>query len=318
MRYLHLTLSIRYQIALGVRQGLSVEVIARRVGVHRSTLYRELNRGGTSRGYDAETAQRRARKRAKRSAANHPTKPAALWHEVRLCIGRDYSPEEICGRLECLNLPSVSIPAIYAYVQRDRAAGRSLHTHLRYAPRRRVLQRRRTLWGDKVSIRQRPACANTRQQAGHWEGDTLMGSCSQPHKLLTLVERKSRYLRLKRPKNAWASQVSRTTIRTLKPLLVRSITFDNGNEFADYQHMQQKLQCPIYFADPGKPGQRGTCENTIGLIRQYIPKGTSGRYLSIKQIQRIADKLNHRPRKCLGYRTPHEVFFNLTPVALRA
>jgi IS30 family transposase len=81
--------------------------------------------------------------------------------------------------------------------------------------------------------------------------------------------------------------------------------------------MQQKLQCPIYFADPGKPGQRGTCENTIGLIRQYIPKGTSGRHLSIKQIQRIADKLNHRPRKCLGYRTPHEVFFNLTPVALR-
>ena len=317
MRYLHLTLSIRYQIDQGVRQGLCVDVMAHRVGVHRSTLYRELNRGGTSRGYDAETAQRRADRRTQRSAANHPTKPAALWHEVRLCVRRDYSPEEIRGRLECLKLPSVSIPAIYAYVRRDRAAGGSLPQHLRYAPRRRVLQRRRAVWGDKVSIRQRPACANTRKQAGHWEGDTLMGSRGQPHKLLTLVERKSRYLRLKRPKNAWAPQVSRAAIRTLKHLPVRSITFDNGNEFADYKLMQQKLHCPIYFADPGKPGQRGTCENTIGLIRQYIPKGTSGRHLSIKQIQRIADKLNHRPRKCLGYRTPHEVFFNLTPVALR-
>jgi len=317
MRYLHLTLSIRYQIALGVRQGLCVEVIARRVGVHRSTLYRELHRGGTSRGYDAETAQRRADQRARRSAANHPTKPAALWREVRLCIGRDYSPEEICGRLECLKLPSVSIPAIYAYVQRDTAAGGSLHQHLRYAPRRRVLQRRRTLWGDKVSIRQRPDCANTRKQAGHWEGDTLMGSRSQPHKLISLVERKSRYLRLARPKNAWSSQVAQATHRTLRHLPVRSITFDNGSEFADYKCMQQKLQCPIYFADPGKPWQRGTCENTIGLIRQYIPNGTSGRYLSLKQIQRIANRLNHRPRKCLGYRTPHEVFYNLTPVALR-
>lgn len=317
MRYLHLTLSIRYQIALGVRQGLCVDVIARRVGVHRSTLYRELKRGGRSRGYDAETAQRRADKRARRSAANHPTKPVALWHEVRLCVRRDYSPDEIRGRLECLKLPSVSIPAIYAYVQRDRAAGGSLHQHLRYAPRRRVLQRRRALWGDKVSIRQRPACANTRMQAGHWEGDTLMGRCGQPDRLLTLVERKSRYLRLVRPENAMSSQVARAAIGALKHLPVRSITFDNGTEFADYKLIQQKLQCQIYFADPGKPGQRGTCENTIGLIRQYIPKGTSGRHLSTKQIQHIADKLNHRPRKCLGYRTTHEVFFNLTPVALR-
>jgi IS30 family transposase len=317
MRCLHLTLSIRYQIAVGKLQGLSVAVIARRAGVHRSTVYRELNRGGTARGYDAETAQRWADKRAQRSAANHPTKPAALWREVRLCIGRDYSPEEVRGRLECLKLASVSIPAIYAYVQRDRAAGGSLHRHLRYAPRRRVLQRRRALWGDKVSIRQRPACADTRKQPGHWEGDTLMGSSRQPHKLLTLVERTSRYLCLVRPENAWSSEVAQAAIRALKPLPVRSITFDNGTEFADYKRIQKALRCQIYFADPGKPGQRGTCENTIGLIRQYIPKGTSGRHLSIKQLQRIADKLNHRPRKCLGYRTPHEVFFNLTPVALR-
>ena len=317
MRYLHLTLSIRYQIAFGVRQGLSEEVIARRVGFDRSTIYRELKRGATSRGYDAETAQRRADVRAQRSAANHPTKPPALWREVTLCVHRDYSPDQIRGRLECLNLPSVSIPAIYAYIRRDKAAGGCLHRHLRYATRRKVLQRRRALWGDKVSIRKRSASGNARKQIGHWEGDTLMGSQRRPHKLLALVERKSRYLRLERPKSAWSRHVSRATIRTLRHLPTRSITFDNGTEFADYKGMQKKLQCPIYFADPGNPGQRGTCENTIGIIRQYIPKGTSGRHLSINQIHRIADKLNHRPRKCLGYRTPYEVFFNLTPVALR-
>jgi len=318
MPYKHLTLATRYQIAVGLQQGLGKEVIGNRIGFNRSTIYRELDRGATAHGYDAETAQRRADKRSQRSAANHPTKPPELWREVRLCVRRDYSPDEIRGRLERLKLPSVSIPAIYAHIRRDKEAGGTLHQHLRYAPRRRILQRRRALWGDKVSIRKRPACANTRKQAGHWEGDTLMGSRGQPHKLLTLVERKSRYLRLTRPQRPLSPHVAQATVRALRHLPTRSITFDNGSEFADYKHMQLKLKCPIYFADPGNPGQRGTCENTIGLARQYIPKGTSGRYLSTNQIKRIEGKLNHRPRKCLGYRTPYEVFFNLTPVALRS
>jgi transposase, IS30 family len=318
MRYLHLTLSIRYQIALGIREGLSVDVIARRVGVHRSTVYREIKRGGSSRGYDAQTAQRGAQERARRSAANHPTKPAALWREVRLCVRQEYSPDEICGRLACLNLPSVSVPAIYAHIWRDRAQRGTLHEHLRYAHRRTVWYgRARVLRGDKVSIRKRPRAVQARGELGHWEGDTMMGRLGNMKKLLVLTERKSRLVRIHRPDNACSGPIAQGTIHALKRLPVHSITFDNGNEFSDYKIIEAGLNCQTYFADPGKPWQRGTCENTIGLIRQYIPKGSSGMHLSDRQLQRIADKLNHRPRKCLGYRTPHEVLFNLTPVALR-
>lgn len=317
MNYTHLTLAIRYQIELGIQEGHSMQTIARRVGVHRSTVYRELRRGGSSGGYAAPVAQVKAQRRGQCSAANHPTKPAALWREVRLCVRDDYSPDQIRGRLECLNLPSVSVPAIYAHIWRDKAAGGTLHKSLCYAQKRQNLQRRRVLWGDKVGIRKRPAAANARLQIGHWEGDTLMGSSRNPRRMLTLVDRNSRYLCLRRPVRGWSRDVAEAAIAALRNKPARSITFDNGSEFAAYRRIQEALDCPIYFADPGKPWQRGTCENTIGMLRRYIPKGTSGHQLSSEQLRRIERKLNHRPRACLGYRTPHEVFFNLTPVALR-
>ena len=315
MYYAHLTRKKRYQIESLLEQGITVDVIARKVGFHRSTIYRELARGtrAISR-YRACEAQEAALRRIRRSAANHPVKPASVWQRVHRLLRRDWSPEQIRGWLIREGEPTASAPAIYAYVRR---VGGDLHEHLRYG-------RRRIPWGarargalphGRLSIRQRPKGAALRRDPGHWEGDTLMGRRGSPHKLVALTERASRYLVLRRP--AYLDLMG-TVIRGLRPLPIKTLTFDNGSEFAGYERVTQALGINVYFADPGRPGQRGTCENTIGLVRQYIPKGTSGAHLSKTQLQRIADKLNNRPRQCLGFRTPYEVLFNKLPVALRS
>ena len=315
MYYAHLTQKKRYQIESLLAQGVGVGLIARKLGVHRSTIYREIGRSADSKdGYRACDAQEAALRRARRSAANHPTKPAALWGQITELLQRDWSPEQVRGWMIRSGLPTASAPAIYAYVRRS---GEELREHLRYG-------RRRTPWGlrvggsisgDRPSIRHRPKEAALRRDPGHWEGDTLMGRRTSPHRLLALTERASRYLVLRRPDRA---NLMRTVIQSLRPMPLKSLTFDNGSEFSKYQRVTLALGINVYFADPGRPGQRGTCENTIGLIRQYVPKGTSGLHLSGQKIRAIADKLNNRPRRCLGFRTPSEVLFNKPPVALRS
>ena len=320
MCYAHLTQKQRYQIEELLQGKCSVGRIARKLGVHRTTIYRELRRGGHHRdGYAAWRAQEAAERRARRSAANHRTKPASLWRIIGRLIRRDWSPEQAQGYLERFAHPGVSVPAIYAHVRGQRRRAGRWYEHLRFGHKRHP-------WGGHVqslqsrsrsSIHDRPAHVQLRQHSGHWEGDTLTGS-SRFHRLLALVERKSRYLLLRRPAHPLAQDIANSTVAALRPLPAYSITFDNGQEFSDYRRIQERLHCPVFFADPYKPWQRGTCENTIGLVRQYIPKGSSGRHLSPNQIQRIANKLNHRPRKCLGFKTPAEVFLNAQPpVALR-
>jgi IS30 family transposase len=316
MYYAHLTRKKRYQIESLLAQGIAVELIARKVGFDRSTVYREIKRNAKSKDqYRAVQAQEAALRRARRSAANHPTKPAVLWRRVQELVRRDWSPEQVRGWLLRWGLPAASVPAIYTHIRYSRA---SLHEHLRYG-------RRRIPWGlyaggaglprGRLGIRQRPKEAALRRDPGHWEGDTLMGRRGSTHKLLALTERASRYLVLRRPARF---DLMRTVIQGLRRMPLKTLTFDNGSEFAQYMRVTQSLGVKVYFADPGRPGQRGTCENTIGLVRQYVPKGTSGAHLSDKQIHSIAQKLNNRPRKCLGFRTPNEVLFNKPPVALRS
>ena len=172
---------------------------------------------------------------------------------------------------------------------------------------------------NRPSIRHRPKIIQERRQSGHWEADTMRGQRGHPKCVLATVERTSRYTRLAVLRDPTAKLTARALSTTLASFQVRSITFDNGTEFAQYAKACQKLKAQAYFAEPARPGQRGTCENTIGLIRQYLPKHTSLRKLSGERLQCIEHQLNHRPRKCLGFLTPHEVLFNLkpTPVALR-
>ena len=280
MCYAHLTRNQRYQIEQLLQGNCTVSCIARKLGVHRSTIYRELNRSARSRrDYVAWCAQEAAERRARRSAANHPTKPESLWRLIRGLIRRDWSPEQAQGYLDRFEQPQASVPAIYAHVRAKRHADPDLHEHLRFG-------HKRNRWGQHPkslqsrsgsSIHDRPAHVQLREDPGHWEGDTFIGS-NRIHRTLALVERKSRYLLLRRPAHPLAQDIANSTIAALRPMSVHSITFDNGNEFADYQRIQDRLHCPVFFADPYKPWQRGTCENTIGLVRQYIPKGSSGRH----------------------------------------
>jgi len=323
MSYVHLTQAKRYQIEVLNRTGIARSSIARQLGVDPSTIWRELKRGVDRRGrYDGEYASRAALRLRRRSAANARRVPAKVWQWTARCIRADWSPEQVWGWARRFDLPRASVPAIYAWIHRLRRHGSQLYKHLRYLgrnPRRYRSGPSAWLADGRLSIRNRAAEARLRQQPGHWEGDTFIGSRGNVHRLLTLVERASRYLVIRRPKLYFglADSVAYSTIHALRRLPTHSITFDNGVEFARHPRIARSLGCPVYFADPGRPGQRGTCENTIGLVRQYIPKGTSGSHLSLGQIQRIADRINNRPRKCLGYCTPNEVLFNKPPIALR-
>ncbi len=323
MSYVHLTQAKRYQIEVLNRTGITQARIAEQLGVDPSTIWRELKRGKDRHGcYEGGYAHRAARPRGRRRAANARRVPAKVWQWTARFIRRDWSPEQVWGWARRFGLPRASVPAIYAWIGRLRRKGSQLYKHLRYLgrnPRRYRSGPGSWLADRRLSIRNRAAEARLRQQPGHWEGDTLIGSRGNVHRLLTLVERASRYLVIRRPKNLYdlANSIAHSTTHALRRLPTDSITFDNGIEFARHRRIARSLGCPVYFADPGRPDQRGTCENTIGLVRQYIPKGTSGSHLSLGQIQRIADRMNNRPRKCLSFRTPNEVLFNKPPNALR-
>jgi len=245
-----------------------------------------------------------------------------LWRWVASLLRQRASPDQVAGRLGqvCPGI-SVSTPAIYAFVRRDERAGGQLYSCLRYARKR--LQWRRGISGgmpkQRPSIKQRPKLVWARRQSGHWEADTMLGDKTHPARVLTTVERTSRYTRLALLPDGTADHTSTALQRILAAHQVRSITFDNGVEFANFDQACSALGAKAYFAQPSSPWQRGTCENTIGLIRQYLPKYRSLARLTQAQLTHIQNQLNNRPRRCLGYRTPKEVLLNLrpTPVALR-
>jgi transposase, IS30 family len=311
MNHAHLTPPQRYQIEQRFAAGQSRQHIALAIGVHRATIYRELSRGSVGGVYEAQQAQRRARWRQAKSAANHPMKPKRVWQRCARLLRRQWTPEEIAGRLRAEGLgPSdqVSAQALYDWLRRTASP---LVKHLR---RYRALPPWRPSQGGlpahRPRIRQRPIEVRQRLCIGHWEGDTIVGR-NPSQCLVTLVERKSLFLRLSTVQPKQAQFVARALRVKLRQFRADTLTLDNGSEFAQYATLTEHLGTQVYFADPGKPRQRARNEYTNGLIRQYIPKGTRLDRLSPTTIRRIEHRLNHRPRKSLGYKTPHEVFFNL-------
>ncbi len=323
MCYAHLTQRERYQIEVLRQSNVRATLIARKLGVHRSTVYRELRRGaGVGGRYEAKPAQLAAERRIRRSAANHPRKPASWWRVVARRLRREWAPEEIRGEAIRFGQPHASVPAIYAWIRRQRARGKAFHKQLRYFHRREQRLERLARRGHKPrpSIHDRPQEARDRRVPGHWEGDTMRGSSSQNDVVLALVERTSRLVRLRlcRPGAPLSDTVNQHIKQTLKGRPVRSLTFDNGAEFMRYEELQRDI-CPVYFCDPRSPNQRATCENTIGLVRQYLPKGCDLTKVSARALAFVERRLNERPRKCLGFRTPFEVSSASQPdVALRS
>jgi len=316
----YLSLAEREEIAVGRAAGDSVRVIAARLGRAPSTVSREVRRNCLSRGrYRAVAAQRRAEDRARRPKAAKLAGDGELREYVQGRLRRRWSPEEISARLE-LEFPDrpemrVSHETIYQslYVQGRGALRRELAASLRTGralrrPRRKEGERRGKI-KDMVMISERPAEAADRAVPGHWEGDLLVGAAGKSA-IGTLVERTTRFtmlVPLPAGRDAVAVAEALTpVIAGLPAALRRSLTWDQGWEMRAHARIAVAADCEIYFCDPHSPWQRGSNENTNGLLRQYFPKGTSLARYSPGQLAAVADELNGRPRKTLGWKTPAE------------
>ena len=316
MNYKQLTEGDRYTLAVLKRQGLSFTKIAAAMNRHRSTIYREVNRNTCwhqDGSYRPIKAQRRTRARRRRSRRNqHFT--SQDYKEVRQLIRKDWSPEQISGHLKKEGKRCFSHETIYQYIWRDKRNGGTLWKHLRCAQKRRRKRYNaydsRGRLADKRNIAERPIEVETRQTQGHWEVDTVMGKGSK-HCIVTLVERKTGYTLIGQLNDRTTKSTNKRTIKLISkmPDKFKTITADNGTEFHQYKKVEQATQCPYYFANPHHSWERGTNENTNGLIRQYLVKGTSMEGLTQQRCDTIATKLNTRPRKRLDYKTPEECFY---------
>ena len=313
MSYQQLTQEQRYQIWVYLRIGMKKSDIARAIQVHKSTITRELKRNGSGRWkYNPSRAERMARERHQ-VKKKHRT-AAQTWARVNWMLQQEWSPEEISVRLRVEGLPTVSHETIYLYVYRNKHAGGKLYTFLRrrHKYRKRIHKYcKRGGWDTRRPISERPVIVETRLQLGHWEGDTIV-SARRRGAILSLVERRSRFVILQKVPNMSAVTVAEALCRRLLPLKdkVLTITSDNGIEFTRHESIALSLGADFFFADPYSSWQRGTNENTNGLVRQYFPKKTDFSTISDTDVQHVEDRLNNRPRKVLGFRTPNEIFFN--------
>ena len=315
----YLSLAEREEIAVGLARGLGPREIGRRLGRPASTVSREIGRNQSpTRGYRAVPAQARAEGRARRPKRAKLAVNARLREWVQARLTGNWSPEQISARLAA-EFPDdremrVSPETIYQslYVQGRGALRRELAAHLRTGralrrPRRRADERRGRIPG-MANVSERPAEAADRAVPGHWEGDLIEGRAGKSH-IGTLVERATRFTMLVplpdgKPAAAFADAVT-PVIAALPDALRRSLTWDQGSEMKQHEKISVAAGVDIYFADPHSPWQRGSNENTNGLLRQYFPKGT-GLPSDPERLAEVADELNGRPRKTLGWKTPAE------------
>jgi IS30 family transposase len=308
MTYKQLTQGQRYQIYALLKTAHSQSEIAEVIGVHRSTISREVKRNRGERGYRPQQAHRMAVSRKKKAI---PRIGKAVWEQVEEKLRLELSPEQIAGRMRKEGC-AISHEWIYQYVYADKHAGGDLWKHLRCQKkrRRRINGRdRRGMIPDRISIDLRPEIVEERSRLGDWEGDTIVGA---RHKgaVLTLVDRKSGYTLLGALSKREASQVEAQAAWLLRAMPhTKTLTVDNGKEFANHSEIAEQTGADVYFAHPYSSWERGTNENTNGLIRQYLPKERRLDDLDQSELDLIMHRLNHRPRKRLDFLTPHEVFF---------
>lgn len=314
-QYTQLTQEERYQIYVLNKAEHNQTEIAMILGRDKSTISRELRRNTGLRGYRPRQAQRLTEER--RQAKAKPSIPHSLWRQVERLLREDWSPEQINLWLKAKYTVSISHEWIYHYILQNKANGGDLYRHLRCQKKRRKRYgsyNRRGQLIDRVSIEERPAIVDKRSRLGDWELDTIIGKGHQ-QAIVSLTERKSRYTLIQKVKRKTAQCVSDTIIKLLSPFVefVHTLTSDNGKEFAEHKKIASKLNAKFYFAHPYASWERGLNENTNGLIRQYFPKGRDFTTITQKEINRVMNKLNNRPRKCLGIKTPNQVFLGINP-----
>jgi IS30 family transposase len=312
MKYHQLTSGERYMLHALRLQGCNNAEIARQLGHHRSTIGRELKRNRRIGRYRPDEAQEMTQGRRWKSRRRWYFADWQLGLAIAL-IRREWSPEQAANWLKQHRIVSISHQTLYRYIWYDRICGGTLYKHLRQADKRRRKRYgaadSRGVMSGKRHISQRPESANNCSRVGHIEIDTVIGSDDQ-HCIVTLVDRKTKFTMIGKLKARTTAELNRKVIQLIKrqPRIIRTITADNGTEFHQYHVIENATQATFYFCDPYHSWQRGLNENTNGLIRQYLPKGKSMADLSQRDCDRIAHKLNTRPRKTLGYKTPEQCY----------
>lgn len=322
MKYNQLSFIHRCQIKAFWKAGYLQKEIALEVGVHPSTISRELKRGKRWNGIYCPGLASNVYYEKRASSRKPKTFTAKLQKIVTEKLLLNWSPEQISGYGKRHNLFSVSHERIYQYILADKKAGGKLYLHLRHKSKKYRKRygsgKRNSPIKNRVTIDMRPNIVDTKQRLGDWEIDTIIGKQHQKA-IVTLVERVSKKTLIGKVGTKHANFVKEQTISLLKPVksYVFTITADNGSEFAHHESIAKTLEAEIYFAHPYSSWERGLNENTNGLIRQYIPKGRDFSELSDADINYIQDQLNSRPRKSLNYATPNEVFNRLKVVGLK-
>ena len=311
MTYTHLTQAERYQIEILRKAKHNQSEIAALLGRDKSCISRELRRNLGQRGYRPKQAHSLAQTR-KQACANGPRVDANTWVLVDSKLKETWSPQQISGYLLVNKQPGVSHESIYQRIYADKRKGGTLHLTLRcqkVRKKRHTGRARRGSIPNQVSIDLRPAVVAERARFGDWEADLVIGA-GQKQALVTINERTSRYSLIAHVPFKTAELVSEAMIAMLTPfsMCVHTLTTDNGREFAQHERIATKLDADFFFAHPYSSWERGANENMNGLIRQFFPKKMAFEFITTKDIELAMHHLNHRPRKCLGYRTPHEVF----------
>ena len=316
MSYTHLSLEERYYIEVEQRKGTSQNKIAEALGRHQSNISREIKRNKGQRGYRHKQANQQAKQRH-REKAKHVKLTTEIQAIIRGYLEQDWSPEQIAGRLKKEQVVRLHHETIYQYILSDKQLGGELYKHLRHQNKtyrkRYGNARNRTGIPNRVDIDERPEVANTRERVGDWEADTIIG---KHHKgaIFTVDERRTK-IRLAFPllgkKAAYVEEAAKCLLSQLKTH-VKTITFDNGKEFCFHEKIAKALSCETYFAKPYHSWERGQNENANGLLRQYFPKSMELIGITVQQVFMAVHKLNSRPRKCLGFKTPYETFKALT------
>ena len=315
-RYQHLALEERYMIYRLGKEGFSIRAIAEHIERSPSTVSRELRRNKGQRGYRYKQADSFCLYR-RHAEHRHQRIAKSTWELVDSYLSVDWSPEQISNYLRLEHGLAISTESIYLHIWEDKRVGGDLHVHLRQ-----FRKKRRKRYGsgynyrghirNRVSIDLRPSIVQSRGRYGDWEIDTIIGKA---HKgaLVSIVERKSRFTLVGKVERKETNAVSQKTMDLLSPFsdYVITITGDNGKEFAGHETVSKFLESDFYFAHPYSSWERGLNENTNGLIRQYVPKGSSIDEISEEKIEMIMERLNNRPRKCLGFKTPKDILFSI-------
>lgn len=320
MKYKQVARKQRYQITAMLAVGTKQKRIAEVLGLHPSTISREIRRNASGDGsYVPQQADRAAVGRKRGKGRQRIASETLLLVSERLRL--DHSPEQISSSLRLAGLGRISHQTIYAMVENDRRSGGRLHERLRRFGKARKRYGRESLRGQAIAgrraITERPEIADARGRGGDLEIDLIIGK-GHERAVMTIVDRQSRYLWMTLLERKSAVEVADACCRRLRKAKrhLHSITSDNGREFVEHRKISQTLGVDYFFADPYSPWQRGTSENTNGLVRQYLPKGSSFRGLTERRLRTIEERLNTRPRKCLGFATPRSQLFKEQKIAL--